>query len=120
MLLTGRTVDAAEAEDWGLVARRCDPADLLDTATDALEWCCRTAPVARRAVTRTMDDFYGAYDRATMEDSLAGPEPVEGFAAFKERRSPAWVPPPLRLDRGASERSAPVPYHAPLMPGHSR
>jgi enoyl-CoA hydratase len=97
MLLTGRTVTAAEAEAWGLVARVVPHDDLVTAATDALAWCCRTAPGARAAVKRVVDDYYGGYDRMSMDASLAGPEPVEGFAAFKERRSPGWVPEPLRL-----------------------
>ena len=97
MLMTGRTVTAAEAEAWGLVARVVPHDDLLATAHDALAWCCRTAPDARAAVKRVIDDYYGAYDRMGMDASLAGPEPVEGFRAFKERRSPSWVPPALQV-----------------------
>ena len=71
---------------------------LMGEAQDALAWCCRAAPGARAAVKRVMDEFYGHYDRATMDASLAGPEPVEGFRAFKERRNPSWVPGELRTD----------------------
>jgi enoyl-CoA hydratase len=98
MLLTGRTVTAAEALDWGLVSRVVDHEALLAEATDALEWCCRAAPRARLDVKREVNEIYGRYDRMSMDASLAGPEPVEGYLAFKERRSPDWVPEPLRLD----------------------
>lgn len=98
MLLTGRTVTAAEAADWGLVARVVPHAELLAVATDALEWCARSAPLARRGVKRVMDAYYGHYDRATMDQSLGSPESLEGFRAFKERRSPDWVLPLLRRD----------------------
>lgn len=98
MLLTGRTVTADEALAWGLVARTCPHDELLAVATDALEWCCRTAPAARRSVKRNLDAFYGHYDRASMEDGLGSDENVEGWYAFKERRSPSWVPEALRLD----------------------
>jgi enoyl-CoA hydratase len=96
MLMTGRIVSAPEAEAWGLVARVVPHGDLMDEATDALAWCCRTAPGARAAVKRVIDEFYGHYDRMSMDASLAGPEPAEGFRAFKEHRSPDWVPEPLR------------------------
>ena len=33
-----------------------------------------------------------------MQASLGAPESIEGFMAFKQRRSPAWVHPDLRLD----------------------
>ena len=69
-------------------------------ATDALEWCCRTAPQARAAVKRVMDDFYGHYDRMAMDASLASDETVEGFHSFKERRSPTWVPESFRTEGG--------------------
>lgn len=98
MLLTGRTVSAAEAEAWGLVARVCPHEDLMATATEALQWCCRAAPGARRQVKRIMDAFYGHYERGPMDDSLTGPECREGYQAFAERRSPAWVPQDLRLN----------------------
>ena len=98
MLMTGRTVTAAEAADWGLVARTVPHDQLLDAAVDALQWCCRTAPAARLAVKRTFHEYYGHYDRMAMDESLTGPEMVEGFRAFKERRSPAWVPAGLDVD----------------------
>jgi enoyl-CoA hydratase len=98
MLLTGRTVTAAEAEAWGLVARVVPHERVVDEALDALRWCCRTAPKARLDVKRTMDAFYGHYDRMAMDASIAGDEMVEGFWAFKERRSPSWVPEDLRID----------------------
>jgi enoyl-CoA hydratase/carnithine racemase len=98
MLLTGRTVSAAEALDWGLVARTCPHDQLIAAAEDALAWCCRTAPDARRAVKRAMDEFYGHYDRTAMDDSLTSTECVEGYQAFAERRSPSWVPEALRVE----------------------
>jgi enoyl-CoA hydratase/carnithine racemase len=96
MLLTGRRVTAEEAVDWGLVARVVPHELLLEQATDALVWCCRTAPDARMQVKRTMDQFYGHYDRMAMDASLAGPEMVEGYESFVERRAPSWIPEPLR------------------------
>jgi enoyl-CoA hydratase/carnithine racemase len=92
MLLTGREIDAATAVEWGLVARVVPHDDLLAEATDALAACCRTAPDARAAVKRTFHEYYGHYDRIAMDASLHSDESVEGYRAFKERRSPAWVP----------------------------
>jgi enoyl-CoA hydratase/carnithine racemase len=96
MLLTGRRVTAAEADVWGLVARVVPHERLIDEAIEALTWCCRTAPDARWQVKRTMDQFYGHYDRMAMEASIRGPEMAEGWRAFAERRSPAWIPDALR------------------------
>ena len=98
MLLTGRVVTAAEAEAWGLVARVVPHERLLDEAVEVLEQCCRTAPGARFDVKRVFHEYYGGYDRMAMDASLAGPEPAEGWAAFREKRSPSWVHPDLRRD----------------------
>jgi enoyl-CoA hydratase/carnithine racemase len=98
MLMTGRTVTADEAAEWGLVARVVPHDQLVAAAMDALAWCCRTAPDARNEVKRVFDRYYGTYDRIAMDRSLGGPEAVEGFRAFKERRNPAWVPTDLRTD----------------------
>ena len=95
MLLTGRTVTAAEALEWGLVARVVPPDELQSAAAEVLADCCRAAPQARAAVKRVIDDFYGHYDRMSMDASLAGTEVVEGYEAFKERRAPSWLPPDL-------------------------
>ena len=98
MLMTGRTVTATEAEAWGLIARVVPHDALLSEALDALAWCCRTAPGAYGEIKRSIDRYYGTYDRMAMDASLAGPEAVEGFVAFKERRNPSWVAPDLRTD----------------------
>jgi enoyl-CoA hydratase/carnithine racemase len=98
MLMTGRTVSAAEAADWGLVARVVPHAELFSTSMDVLAWCCRTAPDARNEAKRAFDRYYGNYDRMAMDNSLYGPEAIEGFTAFKERRNPTWVTPDLRTD----------------------
>jgi enoyl-CoA hydratase/carnithine racemase len=92
MLLTGRVVTADEAEDWGLVARVVAHDRLQDEARAALRQVCHTAPEARATVKRTIDLFYGAYDRMGMDASLRQAEYEEGYRAFKERRAPAWVP----------------------------
>jgi enoyl-CoA hydratase/carnithine racemase len=98
MLMTGRVVTAAEAGAWGLVARVVPHERLLDEATAALEACCRTAPSARFDVKRTLHEYYGHYDRMAMDASISGDEMVEGYRAFKERRSPSWVPEELRTE----------------------
>ncbi|MGH9098026.1 MAG: enoyl-CoA hydratase/isomerase family protein, partial [Acidimicrobiales bacterium] len=98
MLFTGRKVTAAEACAWGIVSRMVPPDRVLEEATAALEACCRSGPQARSVVKRVINDGYGRYDRMSMDESLAGPECVEGWLAFKERRQPSWVPPELRTE----------------------
>jgi len=98
LMFTGRILTAAEAVEWGMVARMVPHEDLMRTAREVLAQCCRTAPGARRVVKASLDNYLGLYDRIGMEASIEGPEAVEGFVAFRERRSPNWVHPQLRLD----------------------
>ena len=44
LMFTGRTLSAAEAQEWGMVARVVPHDELLDAARDVLGQCCRSAP----------------------------------------------------------------------------
>lgn len=99
MLFTGRRVTAAEAVDWGLVSRMVAHEDLMSEATEVLASCMRGAPEARADVKRVIGQGYGQYDRMTMEASLHGAEAREGWEAFRDKRSPGWVPEDLRIGR---------------------
>ena len=98
LMFTGRVVTAEEAVDWGLISRMVPHDELIDTATEVLTQICRTAPGARTDIKRSLDQWYGLYDRIGMVASLRGPETLEGFNAFKERRNPSWVHPDLRTE----------------------
>ena len=98
MLLTGRSVDAATALDWGLVTRLVDPGHELDEAVAVARQLARGGPNARRVVKREIQRQYPRPDRMSMDESLRSDEPIEGFNAFRERRSPTWVPDDLRID----------------------
>ncbi len=99
LILTGRTLNAAEALDWGLIARVAPHDKFLDEAIEALKWCIRCAPEARREAKRFMDEFYGYHQKATMvESTLFGAEAKEGWQALKEKRDPSWVPQQFRLN----------------------
>ncbi|HEY2427367.1 MAG TPA: enoyl-CoA hydratase/isomerase family protein [Acidimicrobiales bacterium] len=98
LMFTGRELSAAEALDWGMVTRVVPHEDLYEAATEVLTACARTAPAARSDIKRSLDAYYGLFDRIGMAASLRGEEVVEGFRAFKERRAPAWIHPDLRPD----------------------
>jgi enoyl-CoA hydratase/carnithine racemase len=98
LMFTGRVLTAREAVDWGMVARMVPHDDLMDSAREVLAQCCRTAPAARAVVKSSLDNYVGLFDRIGMTSSLGAPESIEGFMAFKERRSPSWVHPELRID----------------------
>jgi enoyl-CoA hydratase/carnithine racemase len=98
LMFTGRVLTADEAVDWGLITRVVAHDDLLDAATEVLIACARTAPGARSDIKRTLDGYYGLFDRIGMAASLRSPEALEGFLAFKERRSPSWIHADIRPD----------------------
>ena len=97
LMFTGRTLTAQEALDWGIVSRVVSHDDVLDVARDLLAQCARTASGARSAIKASLDNYLGLFDRIGMQTSLAGEEAREGFRAFKEKRSPSWVHPDLRV-----------------------
>ena len=96
LLLSGRTLDAATACDWGLVTRLVPHDELVDAATKVLVECCWGAPAARREVKRAINLQYGIYDRMAMDAGLRGDEYVEGWKSFSERRAPNWIPEDIR------------------------
>jgi enoyl-CoA hydratase/carnithine racemase len=98
LLLTGRTLDAATALEWGLVTRVVEPGTELDEAIEIAKQIARGAPGARAAVKREINRQYERYDKMSMTESLYGPEALEGFHAFKDRRSPTWVAEDLQVD----------------------
>jgi enoyl-CoA hydratase/carnithine racemase len=97
MLLTGDTIDAATALDWGLV-NRVVPASDLDAAIEAFtdRVVARSAAVValgKRAfyaqVDRALGDAYASASEA-MTCNLADPDAAEGIDAFLEKRQPNW------------------------------
>jgi len=98
MLLTGRIVDADTAERWGMVTRVVESGHVLDEAIEIARQIARGAPSARAIVKREINKQYAAFDRMSMDESLYGPEALEGFEAFKDRRNPSWVPDDLRTN----------------------
>jgi enoyl-CoA hydratase/carnithine racemase len=92
MLFTSRRLSAAEALQFGLVARVV-PHDELEAATnDVARDVLRAAPNARVALKRIINARYGTVDRITFEESVFGSEAIEGFQSFMEKRPPSWVP----------------------------
>lgn len=98
LMFTGRTLNAQEAVEWGMVTRVVPHDDLRDVAKELLAQCCRTAPEARGVIKSSLDGYLGLYDRIGMQNSMFGPEAREGFRAFKQKNSPTWVHPDLQLE----------------------
>ena len=97
LMMTGRRVDAAEAERIGFVLRVVPPAE-LDAAVAELTSTLVAKPPATMKLGR--DSFYGAWDAAADEAfrmlhplltvTASTEEAAEGIAAFSEKRPPTW------------------------------
>ena len=95
--LTGDTIDARTALDWGLV-NRVVPAEELDEATvSLLERATRGSRASKALGKQTFYaqiglDTGAAYDHAldVMTESSQTPDAQEGFAAFLEKRRPRF------------------------------
>jgi cyclohexa-1,5-dienecarbonyl-CoA hydratase len=98
LMLTGRIVDAMEAQRMGLVTRVVDPGGALAEATAI---CTDFAGLSREALrmtkqgyrTREQDDF--GFDLRTVEKRylrhlLSSPDATEGLTAFLEKRPARW------------------------------
>ena len=97
MLLTGHTVDAETALDWGLV-NRVVPMAQLDAEVDALarSIAVRSAPVVANGkrsfyvqVDASLELAYTVAGEAMVRD-LSGPDAKEGIDAFVDKRTPVW------------------------------
>jgi len=99
LLLTGRTVDAHEAERMSLVTPVVPHERPRAEAVAAAESILLTAPEARLHVKRILHERHGRVDRMTMDWSLfRGPEARESMQSFAERRAPSWVPKTLHRE----------------------
>lgn len=98
MLLTGRTIDAATAADWGLVNCAVPAGEARATA---FGWAAAmaaasaaTVAVGKRAFYRQIDQGQSAAYALTC-DVMAGnaefADAQEGIGAFLEKRTPVWT-----------------------------
>lgn len=95
MILTGRMMDAAEAERAGLVSRIVPVADLLEEALKVAE---RIAEMSRPLVLMAKEAVNAAFEttlaqgvkieRRLFQSTFATEDQKEGMAAFSEKRSP--------------------------------
>ncbi len=97
MCLTGRNMDAAEAERAGLVSRVVPAADLLSEAMKAAKTIAeRSVPIAmmtketvNRAYETTLSEGV-RFERRVFHSMFATADQKEGMAAFSEKRKAAF------------------------------
>ena len=101
LLLTGRFMDAGEAQRWGIVNEVLEPDALLDRAWELARLLANGPPLvfaaikevvreaenlrSQDALSRVMKRQFPAVDRLYGSDDLK-----EGARAFAEKRAPAW------------------------------
>jgi enoyl-CoA hydratase len=98
MCLTGRMVDAAEAERAGLVARVVPAADLLAEAMKTAEAIAAMAPLAAMAVKEMVnaaDEMMLAqgilFERRLFHGLFGTADQKEGMSAFVAKRKAEWT-----------------------------
>ena len=101
MLLTGRWLDAEEANRWGFVNHIVAADKLNEQAWAMAEQLAAGPPLVYAAIKEIVRDaedskFQDALNRVTQRqlktvDTLYGSEDgLEGFRAFSEKRDPVW------------------------------
>ncbi|MGN0041450.1 MULTISPECIES: enoyl-CoA hydratase [unclassified Rhodococcus (in: high G+C Gram-positive bacteria)] len=95
MCLTGRNMDAEEAERAGLVSRVVPADELLDVALDAATTIASmslpAAIMAKEAVNRSFETTLAEgvrFERRVFHSTFATADQKEGMAAFVEKRTP--------------------------------
>ena len=97
LVLTGRMMDAAEAERAGLVSRVVPSAELLPTALAAAQQVCEfsgpSVMMAKECVNRAFEGSLSegmAYERRLFHSLFATQDQKEGMDAFINKRKPTF------------------------------
>lgn len=97
LCLTGRLMDAEEAERCGLVSRIVPVADLLDEALQIAkqiaDYSAMAVKLNKEAVNRAFETTLAEgvhFERRLLHASFASEDQKEGMQAFMEKRQPHW------------------------------
>ncbi|MEI7545662.1 MAG: enoyl-CoA hydratase [Mycobacteriaceae bacterium] len=98
MILTGRTIDAAEAERIGLVSRTVPADELLQeanaVATTISQMSRSASRMAKESVNRAFESSLSEgllYERRLFHSAFATDDQTEGMAAFTDKRPPNFT-----------------------------
>ncbi|CAB4698204.1 unannotated protein [freshwater metagenome] len=99
LILTGRAMDAAEAERRGLVTRVAPAGTALDVARELAAEIVAVSPTSVRISLRLIEEAAGHADvvdalsapSSTLDDLLFSADALEGVSAFVAKRAPRWV-----------------------------
>src|SRR5260221_11469114 len=97
LLLTGRKIDAKEAQQLGLVTEIVEPEKLMARANELTDYLVEVSPgslsrAKRLLVTAEAADVDADVERAVLENPRirCTPDFKEGIASFLEKRKPVW------------------------------
>jgi enoyl-CoA hydratase len=97
LILTGRMMDAAEAEKSGLVARVVSPANLMNEAMKVADTIANmslpSVLAGKEAVNRAFESGLSegiTFERRIFHSLFATEDQKEGMKAFIEKRPPKW------------------------------
>lgn len=97
LCLTGRTMDAEEAERSGLVSRIVPAGELIETAlavaSEIAGYSQMATMINKEAVNQAFETTLRAgveYERRLLWSSFASEDCHEGMSAFLEKRQPQW------------------------------
>ena len=97
MILSGRMMDAAEAERSGLVSRVVAPDQLIEEAMKAAKKIASLSPVSVMLTKEAVNSAYETtlsqgvtFERRLFHSMFALEDQKEGMAAFSEKRKPAF------------------------------
>jgi len=98
MLLTGASIEAAKAFEFGLLNRVAAKTDVLPMALELAERIARNSPVSIREIMRSVTGTNGlpldqafALETECMDRVLSSNDAKEGPAAFMEKRQPRFT-----------------------------
>ncbi len=97
LVLTGRMMDAAEAERAGLVSRIVPAGELLTVAIETAERIASLSPLALTAVKESVNRAFETtlteglrFERRLFHSLFATEDQAEGMAAFLDKRPPVF------------------------------